>query len=217
MVDVTKPIPPLITLVKPSPINPLQIWRETYSEELAANLLEAENRAMEHIMELERNEAQLFNDRNETTGLLSSDDESVFGEMVERVTQRNKTSAIGKRKKKKSSAVGGKSDIKFIVNAIANTKSAVRYMLDSKINNNVVAVSHLGLRDLTYDEIYQRKTVAAEDLKYFATRQTTDAILERIDEEILTSPSFEWLPRNILSAEQLHKMELKQLELTNTH
>lgn len=100
MTDATKPIPPLITLVKPIPINPLQIWRETYSEELAANLLEAETKAMEQITESERNEALLFDARNETIELLSSDDESVFGEMIERVTQRNKTSAVGKRKKR---------------------------------------------------------------------------------------------------------------------
>lgn len=89
MVDATKPIPPLISLVKPTPINPLQIWRERYSEELAANLLEAENRAMEHAIELQRNEAgQLFDARNESIDLAaSSDDESVFGEMLQRCRQ----------------------------------------------------------------------------------------------------------------------------------
>ena len=135
-------------------------------------------------------------------------------EAGERVTQRNKN-AVGKRKKTSTSATGGgKSDIQFIVNAIANTKSAVRYMLDNKISNRVVALSHLSLRELTYEDIYQRKTVAAEDMQYFYDRQTTETILGRIDADISSSPSFEWLPRTVLSAEQLRTMELKQVELT---
>ena len=100
------------------------------------------------------------------------------------------------------------------MNAIANTKSAVRYMLDNKISNHVVALSHLSLRELTYEDIYQRKTVAAEDMQYFNDRQTTETILGRIDADISSSPSFEWLPRSVLSAEQLRTMELKQVELT---
>lgn len=219
MVDATKSIPPLITLVKPTPINPLKIWRERYSDELAANLLEAETRAMDHIIELERNESELFSARNKDDTLIgefSSDDESVFGEMVERVTER-KQQQIGAvnngKKRKKQSAIGGKTDIQFIVNAIANTKSAVRYMLDSKINSNVVAVSRLSLKDLTYEEIYQRKTVSDEDMQYFTGRQTTEAILGRIDLAIRCNPSFEWLPKNVLSEEQIRQMELKQVEL----
>ena len=49
MVNPELPPPPLITTVKPLPINPKQLWEQDKSPDLERNLLEVETSAMEYV------------------------------------------------------------------------------------------------------------------------------------------------------------------------
>ena len=213
MADPEKPVPPLITVVKPTPINPYQIWRDRYTDELVENLANAERLA---LVEAEREDD--VRQQDQPTEIRSSDDETVFGEVIEQASRLQSSRSTGRSARKKGSKkrqLAKKSDVQFILNAIANIKAAVKYMLETKIQNNVVAVSSQSFSDLSYDDVFQRKTVTAEDMEYLRGRETTEDILIRIDEAINSRPEFEWFPKIVLSAEQIHSMELKQIALAD--
>ena len=213
MADPEKPIPPLVTVVKPTPINPYQIWRDRYTDELVENLADAERQA---FVEAAREDDE--RQQEQPTEIMSSDDETVFGEVREQASRLQSSRSNDRRTKMKAPKkrqLAKKSDIQFILNAIANIKAAVKYMLDTKIQNNVVAVSSQSFSDLSYDDIFQRKTITAEDMEYLRVRETTEDILIRIDAAINSRPEFQWFPKIVLSAEQIHSMELKQIALAD--
>ena len=133
-----------------------------------------------------------------------SDDESVFGETA------LLTPSTGAHKSKAKKTPSLKTDIQFLLGGIANIKAAVRYMLDVKIASNVVAVSTKQFLELSYDQLFQVKTVTTAEVSYYKQRQTTQGILEVIDAEIQKLPEFEWYPRILLSSDQLRQMELQQ-------
>lgn len=202
-VDPNHPPPPLITLVKPVPINPLTIWNAHFTPTLQVDLEEAERRAMQELIE---QDVSLIGERVSASAEgEESDDESVFGETAALLTP-----STGAHKSKAKKTPSLKTDIQFLLGGIANIKAAVRYMLDVKIASNVVAVSTKEFLELSYDQLFQVKTVTTAEVSYYKQRQTTQGILEVIDTEIQKLPEFEWYPRILLSSDQLRQMELQQ-------
>ena len=198
--------PPLITTVKPLPINPKQLWEQSKSPDLERNLLEVETSAIEYLTAREEKQHEQQIDDGP---IADSENESIFGEIVRKAAEH----AAGKKKKKNSANRRPKSDIQFVMHAVANIKAATRFMLDVKIKSNVVSASSRKFHELSYEKVYVQKTVTAEDMRYLAERTTTESILNIIQAEIDKLPEFEWFQRCTLSEEQLHRMELQQVLL----
>lgn len=206
MVNPDAPPPPLITTVKPLPINPKQMWEEEKSPDLERNLLEVETSAIEYLTAREEKEQEKGTDRAHADS--DSENESIFGEIARKVAEHH----VGKKKKKSSSRTK-KSDLQFVMHAVANIKAAVRFMLDVKIKSNVVNSTSRHLSELSYEKVFSQKTVTADDMQYFAARTTTESILNNIQSEIDKLPEFEWFQKSTLSEEQLRIMELQQVVL----
>ena len=198
MVNPEMPPPPLITTIKPVPINPKQIWERDRSPDLERNLLEVEASAIEYLTAREEKqpEQEVYDGP-----LADSESESIFGEIARKVVEH----AAGKKKKKAANR-RPKSDIQFLMHAVANIKAATRFMLDVKIKSNVVSTSSRHLSDLSYEKVFTQKTVTADDMQYLASRTSTESILNTIQAEIDKLREFEWFQRATLSEEQLHKI-----------
>ena len=210
MVKPDLPPPPLITMVKPVPINPKQIWDQYKSPDLEQNLLEVETSAIEYLTAREENHVE--HDNGIAIVELDSDDESIFGEIA-RKTAEVGSANVEKLKKKSTNKRVQKTDLEFVLHAVANIKAAVKFMQEVKIKSNVVNLTSRGFSELSYEKVFSQKTVTADDLKYFADRATTESILNVIQTEIDKLPEFEWFQKSTLSEEQLRIMELQQVLL----
>ena len=202
MVDPDAPPPALITTVKPVPINPKQIWEADKSPDLERNLIEVETSAIEYLTARE----EKVQDREVDKALEDSDseNESIFGEFARKIAEKKV-----KKQKKRST----KSDVQFVMHAVANIKAAVKFMVDIKIKSNVVSSTSKRLTELTYEKVFTHKTVTTDDMQYYAARTTTESILNNIQIEIDKLPEFEWFQKSTLSEEQLRLMELQQVVL----
>ena len=192
--------------MKPLPINPKQLWEQDKSPDLERNLLEVETSAMEYVTA--REEKQHAQEEKNDVPLADSESESIFGEIARKVAEHTT-----EKKKKKSANRRPKSDIQFVMHAVANIKAATKFMLDVKIKSNVVSTSSRHLSDLSYEKVFIHKTVTADDMRYLAARTTTESILNIIQAEIDKLPEFEWFQKSTLSEEQLQRMELQQVIL----
>lgn len=202
MVDPDAPPPALITTVKPVPINPKQIWEADKSPDLERNLIEVETSAIEYLTA--REEKVLDREVDKTLADSESENESIFGEFARKVAEKN----VQKQKKRSN-----KSDVQFVLHAVANIKAAVKFMVDIKIKSNVVSTTSKHLTELAYEKVFTQKTVTTDDMQYYAARTTTESILNNIQKEIDKLPEFEWFQKSTLSEEQLRLMELQQVVL----
>ena len=203
MVDPDAPPPALITTVKPVPINPKQIWEADKSPDLERNLIEVETSAIEYLTA--REEKVQDREVDKTLADSESENESIFGEFARKLAEKN----VQKQKKKRSN----KSDVQFVMHAVANIKAAVKFMVDIKIKSNVVSTTSKHLTELAYEKVFTQKTVTTDDMQYYAARTTTESILNNIQKEIDKLPEFEWFQKSTLSEEQLRLMELQQVVL----
>jgi len=208
MVKPELPPPPLITMVKPVPINPRLIWEQFKSPEIEQNLIEVETSALEYLTV--REEKQQGPEKEKTNADSDSDEESIFGEIAKRAAEQ--AASVGRKKRKKSNNLS-KSDGQFIMQAVANIKAAVRFMRDVKIKSNVVNTTSKSLVELPYEKVFTQKTVTIDDMNYFAARESTESILNIVQVEIDKQSEFEWFSKATLSEEQLRIMELQQVLL----
>lgn len=202
MVDPDAPPPALITTVKPVPINPKQIWEADKSPDLERNLIEVETSAIEYLTA--REEKVQDKEKDNAVADSDSENESIFGEFARKTAEKN----VQKQKKRST-----KSDVQFVMHAVANIKAAVKFMVDVKIKSNVVSQTSKHLTELTYEKVFTQKTVTTDDMQYYAARTTTESILNNIQKEIDKLPEFEWFQKSTLSEEQLRLMELQQVVL----
>jgi hypothetical protein len=148
---------------------------------------------------------QLYNSHEE--------DSDCLGAITTALSQRNgKKKAKDDRKNKKCVV---NSNIQYIVNALANMKSAAKYVLEKKIAVGAIDVSNLSFAELTYQQTFQRKVITRADYDFYELHTSHDAILNTIDEEIRNSPPFDWLPLSILSPQQLQARERSRLQQIN--
>ena len=84
-------------------------------------------------------------------------------------------------------------------------------MLKNKLAQSVVLKSNLEHDQMSYSDNFSRRIVTPADLKYYQDRQTLDSMLGLINEDILAAPPFEWLPKFILSKEQIDALDRKMV------
>jgi hypothetical protein len=139
----------------------------------------------------------------------SSDDEDMYGEIMARKAQKVANAKAAEIRKKADNKITKtkKSDMLFIMHAVANIKAASMQM-KKKMGKTVkddalVSSTNLEFDDLTYRDIFHLKQVTPADLKYFNDRLTTDDILRRVDAEISAQPVFQWFPIEQLSPKQI--------------
>ena len=205
----SNPLPPPIATVIPEPINPKLLWEANQQFGVMEHLSKAEQEAeyKNFIDDDNLVDDQLYNSHEE-------DSDCLLGAITTALSQRN-----GKKKSKddcKNKKRVVKSNIQYIVNALANMKSAAKYVLEKKIAVGAIDVSNLSFAELTYQQIFQRKVITRADYDFDELHTSHDAILNTtIDEEIRNSPPFEWLPLSILSPQQLQARERSRLQQIN--
>lgn len=94
-------------------------------------------------------------------------------------------------------------------------KSAANYVLQKKLAVGAIELTNLAFKDLSYQQIFQRKVITAADYAFYQLHTSHDAILAAIDEDIRNDHSFEWLPLSILSQQQLEAREHSRLQQIN--
>jgi hypothetical protein len=140
----------------------------------------------------------------------NEEDSECLAAITTALSQRN-----GKKKSKddnKNKKRVVKSNIQYIVNALANMKSAANYVLQKKIAVGAIEMSNLSFAELTYQQLFQRKVITRADYEFYELHTSHDAILNAIDEDIKRSPPFEWLPLSMLSPNQLQARERSRLQ-----
>ena len=85
--------PPLITTVKPLPINPKQLLEQGKSPDLERNLLEVETSAIEYLTAREEKQHEQQIDDGP---IADSENESIFGEIVRKAAEH----AAGKKRRR---------------------------------------------------------------------------------------------------------------------
>lgn len=192
------------------PINPKLIWEAKKDSGGQEALEEAEFRADLAAIDADEENNQLVDLTNDDVDSDALSD--IFGEIENAILQRKKDSKSSKNKAKATAThrrqnTKAKSDLQFVISAIANIKSAANYMLNTKIKSGVVEVSNLRFSQLSYQKIFQRKVVTQADMEFFRARLDIDKILGEVDDAIKNSPEFEWLPKSTLSNAQLLERE----------
>ena len=212
--DPTNPLPHIAT-VAPKPINPKEFW-ESNKQTAAQKLEEADKRAAAQALEGEEdiNEAlQQMDDTRpaakasmKTTVVEVSSDEDdavIFGHMTaSKAKKKELAEAAAAMKDKEKQSKAKKTDLQFLINAIANIKAAANCVL-RKIKDSLIHKTNKTYAELTYREMFQRKIVTKEDYDYYSARLTTDGILNRVDEEIRNLPKFQWLILHLLTEAQV--------------
>ena len=107
-----------------------------------------------------------------------------------------------------------KSDIQFIIAALSNIKSAANHVLNNKIDKGLINQTNRQFNEMGYSEIFNRKIITPLDFKFYVTMSTNEGIFGRIQESILNEPLWEWLPRSILSPEQIRVHDIKMVKAT---
>ena len=205
---------PMISIVQPLPINPLTIWRNNISEALLSKQAELEKSATEAAELYENEEDDGPVAVANPTGCSApkdvesseDDDDVMFGEMVARKAQKKvldqaaqAAQAIKKKKKEDENKKKNKTDMLFIMHAVANMKAAGSQMRKKLSHDSIVSRTHLNYSEMTYREIFQLKQLTPADMDYIDARSSAEGILSSIDAEIATLPPFQWFPQDSLS------------------
>ena len=208
---------PMISTVKPLPINPWKMWKEGMNAQLLEKQQIIEADALEVAEQYDEEERQLDASAQkeirakETVVRVESssdDDEDMFGEIVARKAQKVANAKAAEIRKKTEAKLNKtkKTDMLFIMHAVANIKAASMQMKKKlgKTTSEEALVSSTNREfvDMTYRDIFHLKQVTPADLKYYNDRLTTEDILRRVDREINAEPVFEWFPINGLSPKQ---------------
>lgn len=201
--------PPPIATVIPAPINPKLLWEANKQFGAVESLSKAEQEADCDNL---RDEDHCAEDKP-CNSSDSSEDSDCLRELSAALSQRKgKRQSTDTRSKKKRVT---KSSIQYIITALANMKSAANYVLQKKLAVGAIELSNLAFKDLSYQQIFQRKVITAADYTFYQLHTSHDAILTAIDEDIRNDPPFEWLPLSILSQQQLEAREQSRLQQIN--
>ena len=216
----SSPAPPSIASIAPVPINPKTIWEEKKhrggQEALEVAEEKAEKAAIAYYDESTRNDSRNKGRGDTEEGSCSDTDVSeIVGELSRALNVSKAERRKLKRQEKKASSSIARTDLQFVISALSNMKAAANFMLNKKIHTGAIQVSNKSFQELTYDKIFQRKVVTPEDVKFYEERTTVDSILQIVDDAIHSAAKFEWLPTNILSAEQILEREKALAQQSN--
>lgn len=206
----TFPTPPLISTLKPTPINLKDIWNSHKAENKnhVAELEAAEMRAQLLANDLADLELQDDNNNNVANSKVHADEPDQGEQLIEmqETLKGMKLPAEEQRKakiaaKKKNQL---KSDVQFIISGVANMKAAAKYMLEHKLQKGLVNLVEQNFQQLG-PLAFRKKIVTHEDVEYYKIRLDIDSILNELDNEIKKAPVFEWVPKTVLSERQLEE------------
>ena len=213
----THPTPPLISTLKPTPINLKDIWNSHKAENKnhVVELEAAEMRAQALANDLADMELHDDNNNNVANSKVHADEpdpEEVLIEMQETLRgmklpaeEKRKAKIAAKRKQQL------KSDVQFIISGVANMKAAAKYMVDHKLEKGLVHLVEQNFQQLG-PLAFRKKIVTHEDVEYYNIRLDIDSILNELDNEIKNAPVFEWVPKTVLSERQLEENKERMAE-----
>ena len=213
----THPTPPLISTLKPTPINLKDIWNSHKAENKnhVVELEAAEMRAQALANDLADMELHDDNNNNVANSKVHADEpdpEELLIEMQETLKgmklpaeEKKKAKIAAKRKQQL------KSDVQFIISGVANMKAAAKYMLEHKLEKGLVHLVEQNFHQLG-PLAFRKKIVTREDVEYYNIRLDIDSILNELDNEIKNAPVFEWVPKTVLSERQLEENKERMAE-----
>ena len=202
--------PPLISTLKPTPINLKDIWNSHKAENKnhVAELEAAEMRAQALANDLADLELQDDNNNNVASGKVYADEQDEAELLIEMqevlkgmklpADEQKKAKIAAKQKKQL------KSDVQFIISGVANMKAAAKYMLEHKLQKGLVNLVEQNFKQLGL-QAFRKKIVTREDVEYYNVRLDIDSILNELDNDIKKAPVFEWVPETVLSERQLEE------------
>ena len=211
------PTPPLISTLKPTPINLKDIWNSHKAENKnhVAELEAAEMRAQALANDLADLELYDDNNNNVANSKVHADEQDEAEILIEmqEVLKGMKLPADEQRKAKIAAKQKKqlRSDVQFIISGVANMKAAAKYMLEHKLQKGLVHLVEQNFKQLGL-QAFRKKIVTHEDVEYYNIRLDIDSILNELDNEIKKAPVFEWVPKTVLSERQLEENKERMAE-----